>query len=100
MLIVIIIILILIIAGTMVKNKDFHSNVDLDNQKQTKLYRSIEDVDSKVKELENIIESHLQDVSLENRTLLEEIIEEWAEIQKRHTRDDRSWVRNTDKISE
>ena len=100
MLIAIIIILILIIAGTMVKNKDFHANVDLDNQNQTKLFRSIEDVDSKVEELENIIESHMQDVSIENRTLLEEIIEEWAEIQKRHTRDDRSWVRNIDKISE
>ena len=100
MLISIIIILILIIAGTMVKNKDFHSNVDLDNQNQTKLFRSIEDVDSKVEELENIIESHMQDVSIENRTLLEEIIEEWAEIQKRHTQDDRSWVRNIEKLSE
>ena len=51
-----------------------------------------------IKELEEIIESHMQDVPIENRRLLEEIIEEWAEIQKRHTRDDRSWVRNIDKF--
>ena len=100
MLIAIIIILIIIIAGTMVKNQDFYSNYDLDNQKQTKLFRSIDDVELKVTELENIIKSHMQDVSKENLQLLEDIIEEWAEIQKRHTRDDRSWVRNIEKLSE
>ena len=62
-----------------------------------KLYRLIPDVDRKEKELLKIIETHMDDVPDEKVELLKDIVEEWADIQRKTHLDRRSWVRNPEK---
>ena len=82
------------------KNKTYLSEQNLNIKNQTKLYRTTDNVDEKIKILDEIIESRLNDIPEENKNLLKEIIKEWADIQKFHHLDSRSWVRNPDKFFE
>ena len=97
-LIVLIIFLVILIVSVKERNQHFHKEHELIINDQSRLYRSIENVDEKIKQLESIIESHMDDVPKADVELIENIIEEWAEIQKSHHRDDRSWVRNKSKL--
>ena len=96
--IIIVIVLGVLSIGIYLKNNQFHNNRESNIETQSKLFRSIKNVDEKIKEIEKVIESHMKDVPEEDVKLIENILEEWAEIQKSHHLDDRSWVRNSDKF--
>ena len=97
-LIILLIFLVILIVSVKERNQHFHKEHELTKNDQSRLFRSIDNVDEKIKQLESIIESHMKDVPKEEVKLIENIIEEWAEIQKSHHRDDRSWVRNKSKL--
>ena len=96
--ILIILIILILMLALNYKNKTYISEQDSLIENKTKLYRTIDNVDEKVKELEKIIETRLNDIPEDNKKLLTEIIQEWAEIQKSHHLDNRSWVRNPKKF--
>ena len=97
-LIILLVFLVILIVSIKERNQHFHKEHEIKINNQSRLYRSIDNVDEKIKQLESIIESHMQDVPKADVELIENIIEEWAEIQKSHHRDDRSWVRNKSKL--
>ena len=97
-LIILLIFLVILIVSVKERNQYFHKEHELTKNDQSRLFRSIDNVDEKIKQLESIIDSHMKDVPKAEVKLIENIIEEWAEIQKSHHRDDRSWVRNKSKL--
>ena len=99
-LVIILIFLVILIVSIKERNQHFHSEYDEITNNQTRLYRSLDNVDNKIKQLESIIKLHLKDVPKEDVDLIENIIEEWADIQRSHHKDDRSWVRNNKKLDE
>ena len=98
-LIIILIVLVIFIISIKERNSDFYNQHAKLTKNQTKLYRSLNNIDDKIIHLEKIIESHMQDVPKEDVRLIEDIIEEWIEIQKSHHMDDRSWIRNKNKFN-
>ena len=95
-----IILLIILLSSAKYKTKIIEESETTSFNRTTKLYRSIDNIDSKIKELERIIESHMVDVPREDVELLENILKEWSEIQRSIYLDQRSWIRDLDSDQE
>lgn len=96
-LIILLFLVILLVAAVQFKTKIFEPDDSNKLNASDKLYRSTPDVDQKEAELLDIIESHMDDVPNEKIDLLKDIVEEWADIQRKTHLDRRSWVRNPEK---
>ena len=96
---IILIFLVILFISIKEKNQIFHKKHKELNVNQTSLYKSLDNVDEKIKDLERIFRTHLYDAPKEDVELLESIIEEWLEIQKNSRLDIRSWVRNKKKLN-
>ena len=94
---ILVLLVIILVAAVQFKSKIFEPE-DLGKLNASeKLYRSTPDVDQKETELLDVIDSHMVDVPDDKVNLLKDIVEEWADIQRKTHLDRRSWVRNPEK---